>query len=78
MIETLVKEIDLTISIREVRLYSGISCVPGMRIYAEQQGLSLNTLLKTGLKASQLLAFNDVRATAVVIRKYQEEGYNVS
>ena len=75
MIEDIVKANDLYITAREARRYSGTYCAPGFRLFLENKGIDIKEAIRTGIKASDLLAFNDIMATKIVIEKYREEGY---
>lgn len=75
MIADIVKEHDLYITAREARRLSGTYCVPGFRTFLENKGIDIKEAIKIGIKASDLLSFNDVMATQIVIAKYKEEGY---
>ena len=75
MIEDIIKENDLYITAREARRLSGTYCVPGFRTFLENKGIDIKEAIKTGIKASDLLSFNDIMATKIVIEKYREEGY---
>lgn len=76
-IKDLVAQNDLYITAREARIYCGTYCAPGLRLFLQNKGITVKEAIKTGIKASNLLAFNDIMATKIVIEKYKAEGYNV-
>lgn len=61
---------DKIITIRDARAcYKG--CIPGWQVFCERHGYEWKTVIRNGLKASELLATNDVMAETLVRSVYE-------
>ncbi len=63
---------DRTITIKDARSYFN-GCIPGWRSFAEQHGFDWPTVVRHGLKASQLVATDDAMAIGLVEHVYQDK-----
>ena len=64
-----VAEEDMVITVSDAREYLG-GCIPGWKQFAEANNLNWKQVRKHGMKASELLAINDLMATKLVIYVY--------
>lgn len=60
---------DRVITLADARACFG-GCIPGWKLFAENNNLNWVTVVRNGLKASELLATNDAMAERLVRWKY--------
>jgi hypothetical protein len=65
----LIEEEDKVISLSDARDFFG-GCIPGWQVFAETHNFEWKSVVRYGLKASELVATNDAMALSLVEYKY--------
>lgn len=70
-IEELIAKDDRTLTLQDMRACSPRhACLPGLRRFTEAKGFDWKTIVKTGFKASELLATDDAMARIILVTFY--------